>query len=33
VSLEGVSVLDATIRIAPDPGRAGDGLRELTEVS
>jgi len=30
VSEEGVSVLDATIRIAPDPGRTDGGLRELT---
>jgi len=30
VSDEGVSVLDATIRVAPDPGRTDDGLRELT---
>jgi acyl-CoA synthetase (NDP forming) len=30
VAEEGVSVLDATIRIAPGPGRSDDGLRELT---
>ena len=30
VSDEGVSVLDATIRVAPDPGRTDGGPRELT---
>jgi acyl-CoA synthetase (NDP forming)/RimJ/RimL family protein N-acetyltransferase len=30
VAQEGASVLDATIRVAPDPGRTDHGLRELT---
>jgi acyl-CoA synthetase (NDP forming)/RimJ/RimL family protein N-acetyltransferase len=30
VAEDGLSVLDATIRLAPDPGRTGDGPRELT---
>jgi acyl-CoA synthetase (NDP forming)/RimJ/RimL family protein N-acetyltransferase len=33
VSEQEASVLDATIRLAPDPGRTGEGLRELTGVS
>jgi acyl-CoA synthetase (NDP forming) len=33
VSDQGVSVLDATIRVAPAPGRTDHGLRELTDVS
>jgi acyl-CoA synthetase (NDP forming)/RimJ/RimL family protein N-acetyltransferase len=33
VSEHGVSVLDATIRLAPGPGRTGEGPRELTVVT